>query len=39
MTAAFALLSLELIGILWLGAFLGELAGGGAGIACAHVAS
>src|SRR5215208_3298930 len=39
MTAAFALLSLELIGLLWLGAFLGALAVGGAGFAFALVAS
>src|SRR5215203_560746 len=39
MTAAFTLLSLELIGVLWLGAFLGALAVGGAGFAFALVAS
>ncbi|MFL5121007.1 MAG: sulfite exporter TauE/SafE family protein [Microvirga sp.] len=39
MTAAFALLSLKLLGILWLGAFLGALAVGGAGFAFALVAS
>jgi uncharacterized protein len=38
-TAALAPLSLELIGILWLGAFLGALAVGGAGFAFALVAS
>ena len=39
MTAALALLSLKLLGILWLGAFLGALAVGGAGFAFALVAS
>jgi uncharacterized protein len=38
-TVALAPLSLELIGILWLGAFLGALAVGGAGFAFALVAS
>ena len=39
MTAALGLLSYKLIGILWLGAFLGALAVGGAGFAFALVAS
>jgi uncharacterized protein len=38
-TAALGLLSLKLLGILWLGAFLGALAVGGAGFAFALVAS
>jgi hypothetical protein len=39
MTAALALLSFKLVGVLWLGAFLGALAVGGAGFAFALVAS
>ena len=39
MTAALGALSFKLVGILWLGAFLGALAVGGAGFAFALVAS
>jgi hypothetical protein len=38
-SAAFGLLTLKLVGVLWLGAFLGALAVGGAGFAFALVAS
>ena len=38
MSAALGALSLKLIGVLWLGAFLGALAVGGAGFAFALVA-
>ena len=39
MTAALSLLTFKLVGVLWLGAFLGALAVGGAGFAFALVAS